>query len=80
MSHEKRDISGVLLIFIMMIIGIALTPAVQEQVLFATGVANATWPGNLSGAAAAIYSLIPLFWIILVLGVGMAGIFVWLKQ
>ena len=80
MSFVKRDISGVIMIFIMILIGLALTPTVQEQVLLATGVANATWPGNLSGAAAAIFLLVPLFWIILVIGVGMAGIVVWLKQ
>lgn len=70
---------GIMAIFLMIVIGLALTPTVQEQVLFATGTANATYPGNLSGAAAAIYALIPLFWIILVVGVGMAGIIIWLK-
>ena len=71
---------GIITIFIMIVIGLALTPTVQEQVILATGVANATWPGNLSGAAAAIYALIPLFWVILVIGIGLAGIVVWLRR
>jgi hypothetical protein len=64
----------------MMVIGLALTPTVQEQVIGATGVANATWPGNLTGAARAIFLLTPLFWVILVVGVSLAGIIVWLRQ
>lgn len=79
MSYDKRDMGGIVVIFLMIVIGLALTPTVQEQVILATGVANATWPGNLSGASAAIYALIPLFWVILVIGVGLAGIMVWLK-
>lgn len=75
--------SGVMIIFLMIVIGLALTPTVQELVLTATsGTYNATdgtGIGNLSGAAAAIYLLIPLFWVILVVGIGMAGIMVWLK-
>ena len=70
---------GIVVIFLMIIIGLALTPTVQEQVILATGVANASWPGNLSGAPRAIFLLVPLFWVILVIAVGLAGIVVWLK-
>lgn len=68
------------MIFIMIIIGLALTPTVQDLVIGSTGVVNGTWPGNLSGAARAIFLLVPLFWIILVIGVGLAGILVWLRR
>lgn len=78
--HDKRDMGGIMAIFLLIVVGLALTPTVQEQVILATGVANATWPGNLSGAAAAIYALVPLFWVILVVGIGLAGIVVWLKS
>ena len=77
--HGKRDMGGIMAIFLLIVVGLALTPTVQEQVLFATGVANASFPGNLSGAAAAIYRLVPLFWVILVIGIGLAGIVIWLK-
>ena len=79
MSSIKRDMSGIMIIFLMIIIGLALTPTVQNLVITGTGVANATWPGNLTGAARAIFLLDPLFWVILVIGVGLAGIVVWLK-
>ena len=84
MSHSKRDLGGIMAIFLMIIVGLALTPTVQEQVLLATsGTYNATdgtGIGNLSGAAAAIYRLVPLFWVILVVGIGMAGIIIWLRK
>ena len=80
MSFGKRDMGGLMLIFLMIVIGLALTPTIQEQVIGATGIANASYPGNLSGGARAIYLLIPLFWVILVLAVGLAGVYVWLKQ
>lgn len=80
MSHTKRDLGGIVIIFLMIVIGLALTPTVQDLVIGATGIANGTWPGNLSGAARAIYLLIPLFWIILVIAVGLAGIIVWLRK
>jgi hypothetical protein len=70
---------GIIAIFLMIVIGLALTPTVQQQVILATGVANATWPGNLSGAARAIFLLTPLFWIILVVGIGLAGVVIWLR-
>ncbi|MBA7491421.1 hypothetical protein ES702_01966 [subsurface metagenome] len=79
LSHEKRDMSGIIIIFLMMVIGLALTPTVQDLVIGATGVANASYPGNLTGAARAIYLLVPLFWVIIVVAVGLAGIIVWLR-
>ena len=80
MSFGKKDMGGIMLIFLMMVIGLALTPTIQEQVIGATGIANASYPGNLSGSAKAIYQMIPLFWVIIVLAVTMAGVHVWLKQ
>jgi len=84
MSHTKRDMGGLMVLFVMIIIGLALTPTVQESVLGLTsGTYNATdgtGAGNVSGAARAIVRLVPLFWIILVLGVGLAGIVIWLKS
>ena len=83
MSFSRRDMGGLIMIFLMIIIGLALTSTVQEQTLLATsGEYNATdgtGAGNLTGAARAIYLLVPLFWIILVVAVGLAGIIVWLN-
>ena len=51
--------------FLFMIVGIALTPTVQEQVTLVTGVGG----NNLTGAALAIMALVPLFWVILIIGI-----------
>jgi len=58
-----------------MVVGLALTPTVQEQVDKVTGAGA----GNLTGAALAIAKLIPLFWIILIIAIGVASIVIWLK-
>ena len=83
MSHNKRDMGGIMALFLIIIVGLALTPTIQDMVLTATsGTYNATdgtGAGNLSGASRAIYLLVPLFWIIIVVAVGMAGLIVWLR-
>ena len=61
--------------FLFILIGLALTPTITEQVIGVTGVGG----NNLTGAALAIGGLIPLFWIILVLAIGVAAIVVWLR-
>lgn len=72
----KKDLSGIMMTFLFMIVGLALTPTVQEQVTAITGVGG----HNLTGAALAIAGLIPLFWVILVVGIGLAAIVVWLRE
>ena len=80
MSHEKRDLGGIIMIFVMLIVGISMTPTVQDLVGTATGTFNAsTAPGNLTGAARAIFLLVPLFWVILIVGIALAGVVIWLK-
>ena len=72
---EKKDLSGILMTFLFMLIGLALTPTITEQVALVTGVGG----NNLTGAALAIANLIPLFWVILILAIGVAAIVVWLR-
>lgn len=84
MSYAKKDLGGIIAIFLMVIIGLALTPSVTELVLSSTthsyNAISGAGPGNLSGAARAIYRLVPLFWVLLVVAVGLAGLAVWLKK
>lgn len=75
MSAEKKDLSGILMTFLFMLVGLALTPTITEQVAGVTG----TGGFNLTGAALAIANLIPLFWVILILAIGVASIVSWLK-
>ncbi len=72
---QKKDLSGILMTFLFMLIGLALTPTITEQVAGVTGVGGF----NLTGAALAIANLIPLFWVILILAIGVASIVVWLR-
>lgn len=74
-GSEKKSLSGILMTFLFMLIGLALTPTITEQVGNVTGVGG----NNLTGAALAIAALIPLFWVILILAIGVAAIVVWLR-
>ena len=76
MSAQNKDLSGIMMTFLFMIVGIALTPTVQEQVTLVTGVGG----NNLTGAALAIMALVPLFWVILIIGISLAAIVVWLRN
>lgn len=72
MSSTKRDLSGIFMTFLFMIVGLALTPTVTDMVTTAAV--------NLTGAAAAIVDLVPLFWVILIIAIGLAALVSWLKQ
>jgi len=76
MSAQKKDLSGIMMTFLFMVVGLALTPTVVEQVANITGVGG----DNLTGAALAIAQLIPLFWVILIIGIGLAAIVTWLQN
>ena len=71
----RRNGSGIVMIFIITIIGLGLTPTISEQVANVTGIGG----NNLTGSALAIAYLIPLFWIILILAIGIASLLVWLR-
>lgn len=75
----KLDIGKLIAVFLMAVVGLAFTPAIQELVTGSTGVANATWPGNLSGASADVFVLFPLFWTILMIAIPVAYISIQLK-
>ena len=75
MSAQTKDLSGIMMTFLFMVVGLALTPTVQEQVNSITGSGS----NNLTGAALAIGKLIPLFWVILVVAIGLAAIVAWLR-
>jgi predicted PurR-regulated permease PerM len=62
--------------FILIIIGVALTPTIVEQVGDVTG----TGGNNLTGSAAALMSLLPMFWVIGILGVAVALIYLSFKE
>jgi len=73
MATSMKDL---IFTFLLIIIGLALTPTVQEQVNSVTG----TGGSNLTGAALAIAKLIPLFWVIGLIGVGVGMVYLTMRE
>lgn len=61
--------------FLLIVIALALTPTVQESVTGVTG----SGTGNLTGSALALARLVPLFWIIIILAIGVAAVYAQFK-
>ena len=72
---QKKNMAGLIAVFLLSIVGLALTPTIQENVTAVTGVGG----NNLTGAALAIMALFPLFWVILMIAIPVAYIAIWLK-
>ena len=72
----KMNLGGMIGLFLLAIVGLALTPIVVESTVSVTG----TGGNNLTGGAKTIMELFPLFWVILMIAIPVAGIAVWLKQ
>lgn len=71
----KFNMGQLMMTFLLIIIGLALTPTVQQSVTAVTGSGG----DNLTGAALALGALIPLFWVIIILAVGVAAVYVQFK-
>lgn len=67
----KASIGSIFTTFLLMLLGIALTPTVQSTV--------DSMLVNLTGAAGAVADLIPLIWIFLVVGIGAAAVYAQFK-
>ena len=70
---NKQGLGGLFLTFLLMIIGLALTGTVADSV--------GTTVTDLAGydSAIALANLIPLFWMIIILAIGVAAIYVQFK-
>ncbi len=81
----KKDIGGLITLFLLCVVGMALTPIIQEQVTVITWANNGTagFPPlgyNLTGSARTIMLMFPLFWVILMIAIPVAGVAVYLKK
>ena len=76
---DKKNLGGLITVFLLSIVGLALTPTVQASVTNLLETAT-TGDGNLTGSAAAIMGLFPMFWVILMIAIPVAYISVWLKD
>ena len=72
----KMSIGGLISLFLLAVIGLALTPTIVESTAGVTGVGG----NNLTGASKTIMELFPLFWVILMIAIPVAGLAIWLKQ
>jgi len=68
----KANLGGIIVTFILIILGLALTPTVADSAAAATG-------GNVTGVAATMVGLIPMFWVIIILSVGVAAVYAQFK-
>ena len=68
---------GIIVLMLILVVGLALTPTIVD--LIQTAVAQTPGAHNMSGAALAIIALVPLFWVIIIIGVVLSGVIVWLK-
>lgn len=76
---QKKDLSGIIALLLIVVVALALTPTITD--LVSTSIAGATnVTENLTGAAAAIVQLVPLFWIIMIIAVALVGIKTWLQN
>ena len=81
---EKKNMSGLIKVFLLSIVGLALTPSIQTNVTNVTWANNGTagFPAlgnNLTGSSRAILVIFPLFWVILMIAIPVAYVAVWLR-
>jgi hypothetical protein len=68
---SSSKMTSLFMTFLLMIIGLALTPTVQTSVTAAVG--------SLEGAAATLMGLVPLFWVVIILAIGIAAVYSQMK-
>jgi len=73
---QNKSLSGLITVFLLAIVGLALTPTVQASV---TDLLTGPGTYNLSGTSATILALFPMFWVILMIAIPVAYIAVWLR-
>lgn len=61
----------VVITFVLIILGLALTPTVADSA------AEAAAAGNITGTiSATLIALVPMFWVIIILAIGVAAVYV----
>lgn len=73
---KKFNMGQLMITFLLIVIGLALTPTIQSSVTAVTGSGG----NNLTGAALAMANLIPLFWVIIIVAIGVAAVYVQFKE
>lgn len=74
--NRRGNLASIVMTFILILVGIALTPTIQEEVTGVTGSGG----NNLTGAANTMMGLVPLFWAILVISLGIVAVYVQFRK
>lgn len=75
---------GLISLFLLCVVGLALTPIIYGNVADITHANNGTvgFPAggtNLTGSARTILAMFPLFWVVLMIAIPVAGVAIYLK-
>lgn len=71
MADKQNKMTALFMTFLLIIIGLALTPTVAET--------STTAAAALTGAAATLMDLVPLFWVVIILAIGIAAVYFQMK-
>lgn len=77
MSNHTKSMGGLITVFLLCIVGLALSPTIIQSVGDITVVAGGA--GNLTGAGLTIMQLFPMFWVILMIAIPVAYVAIWMK-
>lgn len=75
MGDRSNKLASLFGTFLLIIIALALTPTVAASVTTAAAAA-----GIVGTAAATLLGLVPLFWVVIILAIGVAAIYVQMKS
>lgn len=78
MAETSKSMGGLISVFLLCIVGLALTGTVQTSVT--TAVTPVAGSYNLTGAGLTMMNLFPLFWVILMIAIPVAYVTLWLKK
>jgi len=81
----KKSIGGLISLFLLCVVGLALTPIINSSVADIVHANNGTagFPAegnNLTGSSRTIMAMFPLFWVILMIAIPVASVAVYLKK
>lgn len=81
-NQKATTMSQLIMIFIITLVGLAVTPSIQEEVTGVTGAGTNALQGeyNLTGAANSIMGLAPLFWVLLVISFALLASYLTLRS
>jgi len=75
--EQSSQLGNVFITMLLVVVSLSLTGTIQSAV--DTAVGSGLGMGNLTGASATLCKLVPLFWVVMVLGIGVSAVYLFLK-